>query len=92
VDIDGHPPFPTSSKQFSGNFGNLLFLVGFNFQGHFEALNDVFLGKQCFQYEISFNIVPKMNLLDDTFPTGYHMPKTEIVCKSYDPLPRKLMY
>jgi hypothetical protein len=27
VDIDGHPPFPTGSKQFSGNFGNLLFLA-----------------------------------------------------------------
>jgi hypothetical protein len=25
-----------------------------------------------------------MNLLDDTFPTSYHTPKTEIVCKSYD--------
>jgi hypothetical protein len=33
---------------------------------------------------------PKINLLDDTFPTGYHTPKTEIVCKSYDP--GKLMY
>ena len=31
-----------------------------------------------------------MNLLDDIFPTGYHMPKIEIVCKSYDP--GKLMY
>jgi hypothetical protein len=29
VDIGGHPPFPTSSKQFSGNFGNLLFLEVF---------------------------------------------------------------
>ena len=26
-----------------------------------------------------------MNLLDDIFPTAIHMPKTEIVCKSYDP-------
>jgi hypothetical protein len=42
VDIDGHPPFPTGSKQFSGNFGNLLFLAGFNFQGHFEGLNEGF--------------------------------------------------
>jgi hypothetical protein len=42
VDIGGHPPFPTGSKQFSGNFGNLLFLAVFNFWGHFEALNDVF--------------------------------------------------
>jgi hypothetical protein len=31
VDIGGHPPFPTGSKQFSGNFGNLLFLAVFNF-------------------------------------------------------------
>ena len=45
VDIGGHPPFPIGSKQFSGNFGNLLFLAVFNFRGHFEALNDVFLGK-----------------------------------------------
>jgi hypothetical protein len=47
VDIGGHPPFPTGSKQFSGNFGNLLFLAVFrvlNFRGHFEALNEGFLG------------------------------------------------
>jgi hypothetical protein len=31
VDIGGHPPFPNGSKQFSGHFGNLLFLAGFNF-------------------------------------------------------------
>jgi hypothetical protein len=46
VDIDGHPPFPTGSKQFSGNFGNLLFLGVFYFWSRFEAPNDVFLGKQ----------------------------------------------
>jgi hypothetical protein len=44
VDIGGHPPFPTGSKQFSGNFGNLLFLAVFNFWGHFEGLNEGFLG------------------------------------------------
>jgi hypothetical protein len=44
MDIGGHPPFPTGSKQFSDNFGNLLFLVVFNFLGHFEALNEVLLG------------------------------------------------
>jgi hypothetical protein len=27
VDIGGHPPLPTRSKQFSDNFGNLLFLA-----------------------------------------------------------------
>jgi hypothetical protein len=42
VDISGHPPFPTGSKQFSSNFGNLLFLAGFNFRGHFEGLNEGF--------------------------------------------------
>jgi hypothetical protein len=42
VDIGGHPPFPTGSKKFSGNFGNLQFLAGFNFQGHFEGLNEGF--------------------------------------------------
>jgi hypothetical protein len=42
VDIGGQPPFPTSSKQFSGNFGNLLFLAGFNFWGHFEGPNEGF--------------------------------------------------
>jgi hypothetical protein len=44
MDIGGHPPFPTGSKQFSGNFGNLLFLAGFNFWGHFEGLNEGFSG------------------------------------------------
>jgi hypothetical protein len=44
VDIGGHPPLPTGSKQFSGNFGNLLFLAVFNFQGHFEGLNEGFSG------------------------------------------------
>jgi hypothetical protein len=44
VDIGGHPPFPTGSKQCSGNFGNLLFLAIFNFWGHFEGLNEGLLG------------------------------------------------
>jgi hypothetical protein len=44
VDIGGHPPFPTGSKQYSGIFGNLLFLAGFNFRGHFEGLNEGFSG------------------------------------------------
>jgi hypothetical protein len=44
VDIGGHPPFPIGSKQFFGNFGVLLFLTVFNFQGHFEGLNEGFLG------------------------------------------------
>jgi hypothetical protein len=40
VDIGGHPPCPTFSKQFFGNFGNLLCLAVFNIQG----LNEGFLG------------------------------------------------
>jgi hypothetical protein len=44
VDIGGHPPFPIGSRRFSGNFGNLLFLAVFNFRGHFEGLNEGFLG------------------------------------------------
>ena len=31
VDIGGYPPFPTSSKQFSDNFDNLLFLAVLTF-------------------------------------------------------------
>jgi hypothetical protein len=42
VDIGGHPPFPNGSKWLSGNFGNLLFLAGFNFRGHFEGPNEGF--------------------------------------------------
>jgi hypothetical protein len=42
VDIGGHPPFTIGSKQLYGNFGNLLFLTGFNFRGHFEGLNEGF--------------------------------------------------
>jgi hypothetical protein len=42
VDICGHPPFPNGSKRLSGNFGNLLFLAGFNFRGHFEGPNEGF--------------------------------------------------
>ena len=44
VDIGGHPPFPIGSKQFSGNFCNLIFLVVFNFRGHFEGLIEGFSG------------------------------------------------
>jgi hypothetical protein len=46
VDISVYPPFPTSSKQFSGNFGNFLFLAVFNFRGHFEGLNEGFFGSR----------------------------------------------
>jgi hypothetical protein len=42
--MGGHPPFPSGSKHFSGNFGNLPFLAIFNFWGHFEGLNEGFSG------------------------------------------------
>ena len=85
MDIGGHPPFPTGSKQFSDNFGNLLFLVVFNFWGYFEGLNEIFLGSRFSMIVESFGRSPKMNLLDDTFPTSYHAPQTKIVCQSYTP-------
>jgi hypothetical protein len=90
VDIGGHPPFPNGSKQFSGHFGNLLFLAGFHFWGHFEGLNEVFSNIEVLNDILRLYLSPKMNLLDDTFPMSYHTPKTEIVCKSYDP--GKLMH
>jgi hypothetical protein len=37
VDIGGHPPFPTHSKKFSGNFGNLLFLTVLTFRAILRA-------------------------------------------------------
>jgi hypothetical protein len=53
VDIGGHPPFPNGSKQFSSHFGNLLFLAGFHFWGHFEGLNEVFSSTIPFQRAIT---------------------------------------
>jgi hypothetical protein len=90
VDIGGHPPFPTPSKQFFGNFGKLLFLAVFNFRGHFKGQNEFFSG---YSFLIITNVSilsPKMNLLDDTFPTSYCVPQTKIVCQSY--APRKLIH
>jgi hypothetical protein len=55
MDIGGHPPFPTGSKQRSDIFGNLLFLAFFrvlNFWSRFEALNDVFWGMLLLQNSI----------------------------------------
>jgi hypothetical protein len=45
VDIGGHPPFPNGSKWLSGNFGNLLFLAGFNFGAILRAQMKVFRDK-----------------------------------------------
>ena len=50
----------------------------------------MFFGENGEKYKNSIEISPKMNLLDDTFPTGYRAPKMEIICKSYDL--GKLMY
>ena len=90
MDIGVHPPFPTPSKQFYDNFGNLLVLAVFNFRGYFEGLNEGFSGLSQLNDRLRHDLGPKMNLLDDTFPTDYHTPKPKIVCKSYDP--GKLMH
>jgi hypothetical protein len=92
VDIGGHPPFPTGSKQLSSNFDNLLFLAVFrvlNFRIRFEALNDVFWGMLWWKNFI-MKFCAIVVVLGYIFPMGYDTPKTEIVCKRYDP--RKLMY
>jgi len=75
VDIDGDPPLPTGSKQFSSNFGNLLFLTVFrvlNFESCLEVLNNVFW---------QFGEKNKGNIF---FPS-YRAPQMEIVCQSYAP-------
>jgi len=49
VDMGGHPPILTYSKEY---LGNLLFLAVFqflNFWGHFEGLNEVFFAKTLFE-------------------------------------------
>ena len=82
MDIGGHPPFPTGSKQFSSN---LLFLAIFqvlNFRSRFEALNDVFLGKrgetwnkfQCFSNK---SFIPWIDLSNELScaPNKDRMPK-----------------
>jgi hypothetical protein len=63
VDIGGHPPSPTGPKHVSGNFGNLLFLAVFNFRGHFEALNDVFLRKRGATWIVDHVAHPKVVVL-----------------------------
>ena len=83
MDIDGHPPFATHAKQVSRNFGNLLFLTVFNFRGHFEGLNECFLGLRFSMIEKGYDSSPKMNLLYDTFPMSYHAPQMKIICQSY---------
>jgi hypothetical protein len=85
VDIGGHPPISTGSKQSSSK---LLFLVVFrflNFSGHFEGLNEFFWGSSTSIIINGFDLSPKINLLDDTFPTSYLVPQTESVCQSYTP-------
>jgi hypothetical protein len=84
VDIGGHPSFSTGSKQFSGNFGNLLFLAVFqvlNFQSHFEALNDVFWEnrEQHGLFDVSHTkvVVPRIDISNgvSSTPNRDHMQK-----------------
>jgi hypothetical protein len=66
MDIGGHPPFLTGSKEFSGNFGNLLFLAGFNFWGHFEGLNEGFFRSRFLM--IAKGIIDPPKLISSTIP------------------------
>jgi hypothetical protein len=74
VDINGHPPFPAGSKQLSGDFGNLLFLAGFNFWGHFEGLNEGFIVDSGSQKNlISIEVVKHLRLLTTPHPHPYNI-------------------
>jgi len=90
VDIGGHPPIPTGSKQF---FGNLLFLAVFrvpNFRGHFGGLNNVCSWSGTSMILKGSHWAPKINPLVETFPTSYHAPQIKTICQSY--APRKLIH
>jgi hypothetical protein len=86
VDIGGHPPIPTSAKQFVGNLLFLAFFRVLNFRGHFEGLNDIFSRSGTSIVSKGSYWAPKMKLHVDTFPTSYCAPQTEIVCQSYTPV------
>ena len=67
VDIGSHPPIPLDQKYyFNSAFFSMIFQV-LNFRGHFEALNDVFLGSQwihCFQpwFNLNWKIAPFLSM------------------------------
>jgi hypothetical protein len=42
MDIGGHPPFPTGSKQVFWQFWQFTIFSSFHFRGHFEGLNEGF--------------------------------------------------
>ena len=93
IDLGGYRWPPTYSNWLKTISGNLLFLVVFwflNFFGHFESLNDIFSGSITSMIDKGFNWTPKMNLLNNTFPTSYCVPQTEIICQSYTP--KKLIH
>jgi hypothetical protein len=52
VDIGGHPPSPTGSKQF---FWQFTIFSSFNFQGHFEGLNEGFSGSS--QLNVPYDMI-----------------------------------
>jgi hypothetical protein len=79
VDISGHPLFPTGSKHFYGNFGNLLFLAVFNFRGHFEGLNEGFSGSS---FLMKFEgIIEPPKLISSTIP--FQRPIIRLKRRSY---------
>ena len=87
MEISGHPPIPLAQNnyplwQFPSYFSTVFWVL--NFRGRFEALNDVF-----WRFGAKFPLAsfgwPKVVKPRQTFPTSYRMPKSEIVCKRYDP-------
>jgi hypothetical protein len=84
-DFPSPPSTPTSSRQFSSNLLFLAFFRFLNLWGHFDGLNEVFFGSITSMISKGYYLSPKMNLLDNTFPTSYHAPQTNIVCQSYAP-------
>ena len=88
MEISGHPPIPLAQNncpfwQFPSYFSAVFWVL--NFRGCFEALNDFFwrFESNCFDRH-AFGW-PKFVNLRYTFPTSYRTPKSEILCKNYDP-------
>ena len=88
MEISGHPPIPLAKNncplwQFPSYFSAVFRVL--KFCGRFEALNDVFWRFGAKWFTSKFIWPTKVLNLRHTFPTSYQTPKSEIVCKSYDP-------
>ena len=82
MDIGGHPPIPLAQKQLF-QFG-IFFMI---FQGHFEALNDVFLAsQQPMQYPKALAwTYSTIVFFVKTFPMVSQVTQMKIICKIYTP-------